>query len=127
MDKELKEGELADILKIGTEELFSNNLAEEVHYSEEELEKMLDRSKIQPSSVVEGQDKYLGALKDARIWENENTTAEKSTNDPNIENFWSRILAHKMEETKKEEENLGKGITRCTALASYLLLRSSYP
>lgn len=77
-------------------------------YDDAAIEKLLDRSQLKDDSMAKAsatEDKYLGALSFAKVWEHEPTaTAPLTNNDPE---YWPKLLAGRVKETR--EEVLGKG------------------
>ncbi len=114
---ELKESEVASILKVGAKELFTN-ITNDIYYDDATLDNLLDRSQVgndesdSAAAETEGQNVYFGSLKDARVWEKSTERADDhERHNENKEDFWQAVLSHKFAEARHAEEinPLGKG------------------
>ncbi|CAG8461804.1 10270_t:CDS:2 [Diversispora eburnea] len=118
-DEVLNVEEVDDIIRCGVQALFSedSNVKPVGHYTEEAIEKLLDRSQMR----VEKKDTETNSLTGfafARIWDSENQViieeqikSDNSTTNGTTEtkDFWAKLLAHVDTASKLEENMLGKG------------------
>ena len=121
-ETKLKKGELDDILRFGSEELFKEDRDHGIVYDDEAIEKLLDRSDVSQMEREESQNEYLHSFKvadyDLVYEEDESKEKEKEieieTSDKEKDKFWDTLLSKPYEESIKvkqleEEEKLGKG------------------
>lgn len=117
-DEVLNVEEVDDIIRCGVQALFSedSNVKPVGHYTEEAIEKLLDRSQMK----VEKKDTETNSLTGfafARIWDTENQViveeqikSDNLTKDTTVsKDFWAKLLAHVDTASKLEENTLGKG------------------
>lgn len=115
----LKAGELDDILRFGSEELFSNDQAEdkEIQYDDETVNKLLDRSQLADDEETDhAQNDFLQHFKVATFVANLESKPSEDSSKPSEDSstYWERLLKDKWEEYCKEQQDsakttLGKG------------------
>ena len=106
----LKKGELDDILRFGSEQLFKGSVSS-ITYDEDAIDRLLDRSNV--GEKQEDSENYLNTFRvaDYDIVEEEEQQQQSTDNEkePNPK-FWENLLGDSHEEMiREEEEQLGKG------------------
>ncbi|XP_071548739.1 chromodomain-helicase-DNA-binding protein Mi-2 homolog [Panulirus ornatus] len=112
--------ELDDILRFGTEELFKEELGkedEEIHYDNQAIEELLDRSKEGIETKENWANEYLSSFKVASYVTKEGEEEEmedvevlKQEADNTDSQYWERLLRHHFEQQQEDlARTLGKG------------------
>ncbi|CAG8601442.1 2670_t:CDS:10, partial [Acaulospora morrowiae] len=116
-DEVLDIDEVDDIIRCGVQALFSENSNEKPVgvYTEEAIEKLLDRSQMRVEKEAPDANSLTG-FAFARVWDNENqaivedeTRIENRAEGSETKDFWVKLLAHVDTASKIEENQLGKG------------------
>jgi len=102
--------ELQSLIKIGAQQLFAKDekLDETIVYTEEKLEKLMDRSTAILNQEIEkskNNDAYISTLNQARVWENVDTSVTQD------EEYWKLILSDRLAPNMEDDDtrNFGKG------------------
>lgn len=122
------EEDLESILRHGAQALFENDDSADVHYDEESINRLLDRSQAEKAKEAKKMDKDAKDTRDgdaqtnspqfnfARVWQKEGGTLEEVTvskDTPMDESVWAKILKerehHAREEAFRKAEGLGRG------------------
>ncbi|XP_045626390.2 chromodomain-helicase-DNA-binding protein Mi-2 homolog isoform X5 [Procambarus clarkii] len=112
--------ELDDILRFGTEELFKEELGKEdeaIHYDNQAIEELLDRSKEGIEQKENWANEYLSSFKVASYVTKEGEEEEmedvevlKQEADNTDSQYWERLLRHHFEQQQEDlARTLGKG------------------
>jgi len=104
-ETKLKKGELDEILRFGSEDLFKQDGARQgISYDDEAIDKLLDRSDIAQIAREQSQNEYLNSFKVAEY----NDAVEM---DDDKDDFWSDLLSAPFEASKssQKQKTLGKG------------------
>lgn len=117
--EEDNELDLESVLRFGAEELFDDNDKGDVHYDNETIEKLLDRSEVEDTKI--GDDSSAESqFSFARVWTNrtgnfEDQLGGSGTATPNS-TVWEKILEEREhiaeQEAKARAETLGRGKRR---------------
>ncbi|MPC34870.1 Chromodomain-helicase-DNA-binding protein Mi-2 [Portunus trituberculatus] len=101
--------ELDDILRFGTEELFKDESGKEdeaIHYDNQAIEELLDRSKEGIEQKENWANEYLSSFKE----EMEDVEVLKQEADNTDSQYWERLLRHHFEQQQEDlARTLGKG------------------
>ena len=125
------------ILQHGAKALFEDDDRNDIKYDSASVDKLLDRSQVENTSV--GEDKTAESqFSFARIWANESGTLTDDVGDPDArdgtpnEEVWEKILKEREEEAAREEEakqkqfGRGKRARQVVALVSTRFKVSDY-
>ncbi|CAG8606209.1 11842_t:CDS:10, partial [Acaulospora colombiana] len=116
-DEVLDIDEVDDIIRCGVQALFSENPNEKPvgNYTEEAIEKLLDRSQMKVEKEAPDANSLTG-FAFARVWDSENQIIvneeiriENRVEGSEAKDFWVKLLAHVDTASKTEEHLLGKG------------------
>lgn len=109
--------DLESILRHGAQALFEDDDSEDVHYDDQSVEKLLDRSQIEQEKPAD--DNGESQFSFARVWANDNSALEDQLEDPDKEplppssTVWEKILQEReqaaAEEARLRSETLGRG------------------
>jgi hypothetical protein len=126
-----KEEEKLDVqgwLLHGLKALFEDNGEHDIRYDDNDIENLLDRSKIEDTIQQPAEEESLGSFKTARIWANSTAKLqhlEDKQEDILEADYWDRIIKERVKLAKavKEAElaNQGRGKRRAAKKVKHLL------
>ena len=129
LDKDDEKLDVEGVLLHGLKAIFEDTGEKDVRYDDVDIEKLIDRSRIEENIPEASKEGGLGSFKTARVWANSTTKLEDLPEEDNsLEvDYWDRIIKERMSiaEAQKlaQQEEIGRGKRRASRKVSITLRR----